>query len=71
MKAKFILSFIAALFMQFTTVSADNYTDGITKLIENEAIATVNAKMFDQFSKLPDDNHRKLIFSLIKFRKNY
>ena len=56
MKAKFILSFIAALFMQFTTVSADNYTDGITKLIENEAIATVNAKMFDQFSKLPDVN---------------
>ncbi len=56
MKAKFILSFIAALFMQFTTVSADNYTDGITKLMENEAIATLNAKMFDQYSKLPNVN---------------
>ena len=56
MKTKFILSFIAALFMQFTSVSADNYTDGVTKLMENEAIATLNERMFDQFSKLPDVN---------------
>ena len=56
MKTKFILSFIAALFMQFTSVSADNYTDGVTKLMENEAIATLNERMFDQFSKLPAVN---------------
>ena len=32
--------------MQFTTVSADNYTDGIIKLMDNEAISSFNTKMF-------------------------
>ncbi len=56
MKTKFILSFIAALFMQFTTVSADNYTDGVTKLMNNEVIATLNEKMFEKYSQLPNVN---------------
>ena len=56
MKTKIILSFIAAFFMQFTTVSADNYTDGVMKLMSNEAIATLNEKMFEQYSKMPNLN---------------
>ena len=51
MKKRVILSFIAALFMQLTTVSADNYTDGITKLMDNEAISSFNTKMFEQLSQ--------------------
>ena len=48
MKTKIILSFIAAFLMQFTTVSADNYTDGLMKLMNNEVLAIVNAKMLEQ-----------------------
>ena len=51
MKKRVILSFIAALLMQLTTVSADNYTDGITKLMDNEAISSFNTKMFEQLSQ--------------------
>ena len=47
MRTRFILSFIAALFMQFTTVSADNYTDGLMKLMNNEAVAIINTKMLE------------------------
>ena len=54
MKKRVILSFIAALFMQLTTVSADNYTDGITKLMDNEAISSFNTKMFEQLSQSPN-----------------
>ena len=54
MKKRVILSFIAALFMQLTTVSADNYTDGITKLMDNEAISSFNTKMFEQLSQTPN-----------------
>ena len=56
MKTRIILSFIAALFMQFTTVSADNYTDGMMKLINNEAVAIVNTQMVEQASKSPNAN---------------
>ena len=56
MRTKFILSFIAALFMQFTTVSADNYTDGLMKLMNSDAIASFNTKMFDQMSQIPSVN---------------
>ena len=54
MNKRIILSFIAALFMQLTTVSADNYTDGITKLMDNEAISSFNTKMFEQLSQTPN-----------------
>ena len=54
MKKRVILSFIAALLMQLTTVSADNYTDGITKLMDNEAISSFNTKMFEQLSQTPN-----------------
>ena len=56
MRTKFILSFIAALFMQFTTVSADNYTDGLMKLMNSDALASFNTKMFDQMSQIPSVN---------------
>ena len=56
MKTKIIFSIIAALFMQFTTVSADNYTDGVMKLMNNEAVATLNEKMFEQYAKMPNLN---------------
>jgi hypothetical protein len=56
MKTRIILSFIAALFMQFTTVSADNYTDGLMKLMNNEVLAIVNAKMLEQAPKSPNVN---------------
>ena len=46
--------FVAALLMQLTTVSADNYTDGITKLMDNEAISSFNTKMFEQLSQTPN-----------------
>ena len=54
MKKRVILSFIAVLLMQLTTVSADNYTDGITKLMDNEAISSFNTKMFEQLSQTPN-----------------
>ena len=54
MKKRVILSFIAALLLQLTTVSADNYTDGITKLMDNEAISSFNTKMFEQLSQTPN-----------------
>ena len=56
MKTRIILAFIAALFMQFTTVSADNYTDGLMKLMNNEVLAIVNAKMLEQAPKSPNVN---------------
>ena len=56
MKTKIILSFIAAFLMQFTTVSADNYTDGLMKLMNNEVLAIVNAKMLEQAPKSPNVN---------------
>ena len=56
MKTKIILSFIAAFLMQFTTVSADNYTDGLMKLMNSEAVAIVNAKMVQMEGKLPNVN---------------
>ena len=56
MKTRIILSFIAALFMQFTNVSADNYTDGLMKLMNNEVLAIVNAKMLEQAPKSPNVN---------------
>ena len=56
MKTRIILSFIAALFMQVTTVSADNYTDGMMKLINNEAVAIVNTQLVEQASKSPNAN---------------
>ena len=56
MRTKFILSFIAALFMQFTAVSADNYTDGIMKLMNSEAMASFNAKMFEPMAQIPSVN---------------
>jgi adenine-specific DNA methylase len=52
MRTRFILSFIAALFMQFATVSADNYTDGIMKLMNNDAMASFNTKAFEQMSQM-------------------
>ena len=54
MKTRIVLLFVAALLMQFTTVSADNYTDGITKLMDNEAISSFNTKMFEQLSQTPN-----------------
>lgn len=56
MRTRFILSFIAALFMQFATVSADNYTDGIMKLMNNDAMASFNTKAFEQMSQIPSVN---------------
>ena len=53
MRTKVILSFIAALLMQFVNVRADNYSDGIKKLMNNEALASFNAKTFEQMSQLP------------------
>ena len=54
MKTRIILLFVAALLMQLTTVSADNYTDGITKLMDNEAFSSFNTKMFEQLSQTPN-----------------
>ena len=51
MKTRIILLFIAALLMQFTTVSADNYTDGIIKLMDNEALSTFNTEMVEKMSQ--------------------
>ena len=59
MRTRFILSFIAALFMQFATVSADNYTDGIMKLMNNDAMASFNTKAFEQMSQIPQTQHRQ------------
>ena len=53
MKTRIILLFVAALLMQFTTVSADNYTDGIIKLMDNEAISTFNTQMVEKMSQTP------------------
>ena len=50
MKPRIILSIIAVLLMQFTTVSADNYTDGLAKLMNNEAIANYDIKQFEQLT---------------------
>ena len=56
MKTRIILSLVAAFLLQFTSVSADNYTDGVIKLMENEAISIVNTKMFDQATQAPNVN---------------
>ena len=56
MKTRIILSLVAAFLLQFTSVSADNYTDGVIKLMENEAISFVNTKMFDQATQDPNVN---------------
>ena len=56
MRTKVILSFIAALLMQFVNVRADNYSDGIMKLINNDAIGSFNAKVFEQMSQMPNVN---------------
>ena len=53
MKTRIILLFVAALLMQLTTVSADNYTDGITKLMDNEAISAFNTQMVEKMSQTP------------------
>ena len=50
MKTRIVLSFVVALLMQFTTVSADNYTDGLAKLMNNEAVANYNIKQFEQLA---------------------
>ena len=55
MRTRFILSFIAALFMQFTTVSADNYTDGLMKLMNSDAMG-LYTKSFEQMSQMPNVN---------------
>ena len=39
--------------MQSTTVSADNYTDGIIKLMDNEAISAFNTQMVEKMSQTP------------------
>lgn len=56
MRTKIILSFIAALLMQFVNVRADGYSDGITKLINSDAMGSFNAKMFEQMSQIPSVN---------------
>jgi len=56
MRTRIILSFIAALLMQFVSVRADNYSDGITKLINSDAMGSFNAKMFEQMSQIPNVN---------------
>ena len=50
MKTRIVLSFIVAFLMQFTIVSADNYTDGLAKLMNNEAIANYDIKVFEQLA---------------------
>lgn len=55
MKTRIVLSFIAAFLMQFTIVSADNYTDGLTKLMNSEAIAIVNSQIL-QTKSAPNVN---------------
>ena len=50
MKTRIVLSFVVALLMQFTNVSADNYTDGLAKLMNNEAVANYNIKQFEQLT---------------------
>lgn len=56
MRTRFILSFIAALLMQFVNVRADGYSDGIMKLINSDAMGSFNAKMFEQMSQIPSVN---------------
>ena len=56
MRTKIILSFIAALLMQFVNVRADGYSDGIMKLINSGAMGSFNAKMFEQMSQIPTVN---------------
>lgn len=56
MRTKIILSFIAALLMQFVNVRADGYSDGIMKLINSDAMGSFNAKMFEQMSQIPSVN---------------
>lgn len=56
MRTKIILSFIAALLMQFVNVRADGYSDGIMKLINSGAMGSFNAKMFEQMSQIPSVN---------------
>ena len=51
MKTRIVLSIIAVLLMQFTTVSADNYTDGLAKLMNNEAVANCDINVFEQLAK--------------------
>ena len=50
MKTRIVLSFVVALLMQFTTVRADNYTDGLAKLMNNEAVANYDIKVFEQLA---------------------
>ena len=50
MKPRIILSIIAVLLMQFTTVSADNYTDGLAKLMNNEVVANCDINVFEQLA---------------------
>ena len=56
MRTRIILSFIAALLMQFVNVRADNYSDGIMKLMNSEVMASFNAKTFEQMSQIPSVN---------------
>ena len=56
MRTKIILSFVAALLMQFVNVRADGYSDGIMKLINSDAMGSFNAKMFEQMSQIPSVN---------------
>ena len=51
MKPRIIISLIAVLLMQFQTVSADNYTDGLAKLMNNEAVANCDINVFEQLAK--------------------
>ena len=48
---RIVLSFVVALLMQFTNVSADNYTDGLAKLMNNEAVANYDINVFEQLAK--------------------
>lgn len=64
MKTKLILSFIAAMLLQFTTMKADTYTDGLTKLINSEVLAAFNEKSFQAATQIPGANANYTISEL-------
>lgn len=65
MKTKCIFSFVAALLLQFTTVKADVYTDGIAKLLENEAIATIGTNNMIQADGINAESLKKELGPII------
>lgn len=56
MKTKLILSLIAAMLLQFTTIKADTYTDGLMKMMNSEILASLNAKSFQAAAQIPGAN---------------